>query len=528
MKKILLLLISIMLIPTALLFAGGENEGGSDKSQVLVFGRGSAPNGLDPARETDGESFTVTGEIYEGLVSFKPGTTEVEPALAESWEYSNDDLTLTFKIRQGVKFHDGTDLNADAVVFNFKRQYDETNEYNQYGPWKYWGYMAFDAIIESVEAVDEYTVQLNLLKKDASLISTLAMDFLGIASPTAVETHKENFTNNPVGTGPFKFVSWTKGDTSILEANQDYWKGAPQLDKIVFKVIPEPTARALALKNGEVDIFAYPSPDDIADLDSQDDLTLYEATGLNLGYLAFNTQKKPFDDVRVRQALNHAIDKEAIIRAAYGDLGSPLDAPLPPSIWAYHPNVDKYEYDPAKAKALLAEAGYADGFEAELWPLPVSRPYMPQGKKVAEIIQQQFAEVGVTSNIQVLEWGAHLEGTDQGEHEMAFLGWTGDNGDPDNFLGVLLSASRAVVPASNIAFWKNAEFTALIDEAVIITDIEKRKELYFQAQEIFVKEVPWAVIANSKSIIPMNKKVKGFIYTPVGEINNLYYVSIEE
>lgn len=525
MKKIIFSTLLLVVMGVFAFSTGGAEN--NTNEQILIYGKAGDAVGLDPARETDGESYTVSEAIFESLLGFVPGTTEIEPALAESWTYADDALSITFNLRKNVKFHDGTDFNADAVMFNIMRQFDENHEYNQYGPWKYWGYMSFNSLIKDIVKIDDYTVRIDLLRKDASIISTMAMDFLGMASPTAIKKYKGDFTNNPVGTGPFKFVSWTKGDTIVLESNKAYWRGSPQLDKVIFKVIPEPTSRALALENGEIDIFLYPSPDDLPRLDKNKDIVLYEKAGLNLGYLAFNTQKKPFDDVRVRRALNMAINRDAIIKATYGELGQALYAPLPPIMWAYNPDMTKTTYNPEKAKALLAEAGYPNGFEAEMMPLPVSRPYMPQGKKVAEIVQQQFAEIGITANIQVYEWGTHLERTDQGEHEMAFLGWTGDNGDPDNFLGVLLAADRAVVPASNIAFWKDTKFSALIKEAVESTDINKRKELYFQAQEVFAKELPWAVIANSKTVIPMNKRVKGFQYTPVGGKSNLYYVHIE-
>lgn len=511
-------------------FAGGEGESSaaSTVSSTFVYGRSADAVGLDPARETDGETFAVTSEIYEGLVGFAPGSTEIIPVLAESYSISSDGLEYVFKLRRNVTFHDGTAFNADSVVFNFNRQSDENNPYNQYGPFKYWGYMDFANIVDTVSKVDEYTVRINLQKPDASFLASLAMDFITMASPAAIEQYKGDFTNNPVGTGPFKFVSWTKGDSVVLEANDDYWDGRPILDRVVYRVIPDPTARTLALQNGEIDAFVYPSPDDIQSLRDDPNIALIENSGLNVGYLAFNTQKKPFDDVRVRRALNYAVDKEAIIKAAYGDLGQAAYAPIPPTMWAYNPDITRYEYNPQEAKRLLAEAGYSDGFSVEMLALPVTRPYNPQGQKVAEIMQQQFAQVGVQASIKTLEWGTHLELTDLGEHELAFLGWIGDNGDPDNFLGVLLAANRAVVPASNIAFWKNEEFSDLIAQAVVISDVEKRKELYFEAQEIFAQQVPWIVLANSKRVVPYNKRVKNLVIQVVGGGANLKDVSLEQ
>ncbi len=440
----------------------------SDAPQVLVLARSGDSVGLDPARETDGESFMPTGEIFEGLVGFKPGTTEVEPVLAESWTLSEDGKTYTFKLRQNVRFHDDTEFNADAVVFNFMRQHDENHPYYQYGPYKYWGYMNFNTIVDEVQALDSHTVQITLTEPNAPFLASLAMNFIAIVSPTAIETYKEDTTNNPVGTGPFKFVSWIKGDSITVEANENYWRGAPALSQVVFKVIPEPTARALALEKGEVDIILYPSPEDIARLDVNEDLAIERQPGLNIGYMAFNTQKKPFDDVRVRRAVSYAINTDDIIAAVYGELGRPAYSAMPPTMWGYTEDLEKYKYDPEKAKELLAEAGYPDGFTFTMWPIPVTRPYMPDGSRVAEIVQAQLADVGIGANIELLDWGTHLERTDSGLHEVAFLGWIGDNGDPDNFLNVLLSAHAAVKPAGNIAYWKNSEFTELIDQAKTI------------------------------------------------------------
>lgn len=500
----------------------------SDTEQVLVLARSGDSVGLDPAREIDGESFIPTSEIFEGLVAFKPGTTEIEPALATSWTISDDGLTYVFTLRENVKFHDDSAFNADAVVFNFMRQHDENHPYYQYGPYKYWGFMNFDKIIDDVQALDTYTVQITLTEPNAPFLSSIAMSSFGIVSPTAIETYKEDTTNNPVGTGPFTFVSWIKGDTITLKANENYWRGAPALSQVIFKVIPEPTARALALETGEVDIILYPSPEDISRLEANEELKIYKTPGLNVGYMAFNTQKKPFDNVMVRRAIAYAINKDDIIDAVYGDLGRPAYTAIPPTMWSYTEDLKKYEYNPEKAKALLKEAGYPDGFTLTMWPIPVTRPYMPDGPRVAEIIQAQLSDVGIRATIELLDWGTHLERTDSGLHEVAFLGWTGDNGDPDNFLNTLLSSHTAVKPASNIAYWKNAEFTALIDKASVITNQEERSELYKKAQVIFADQVPWVSIAHSVNTVPKRSYVKGYVLTPIGELQNLRLVRIEK
>ncbi len=524
MNKIVVLVLSFAGM-AAMAFAGGLEEQtapfpaptaeDSRMGGVLVFARSGDSVGLDPARETDGESFYASHQIFDTLVEFKQGTTEVIPALATKWSVSSDGLTYTFQLRRGVKFHDGTDFNADAVVFSYMRQLDENNEYYQYGPWKYWGYMDMSAIVDTISAVDDYTVKFTLKKIEAPFISNLAMDFAAIVSPAAYRADPEGFATNPVGTGPFKFVSWTKDSDIVLEKNEDYWQPV-FLDRVILKVIPDATARWLALQKGEVDLIDFPASDDLPAMEQDPKVNLIQQAGLNVGYLALNTQKKPYDDKRVRQAMNYAINRDEIIKGVYGEAGQPAKNPIPPTMWSYNDTIKPYEYDVAKAKALLAEAGYPDGFKTEIWAMPVARPYNPDARKIAEIMQAQLAKINVEVEIISYEWGTYLDKTDTGEHQAAMLGWTGDNGDPDNFLFVLLSIPAAEVPAGNIAFWKNEEFNDLIVEAKETADQKTRTRLYMEAQEIFHEEAPWVTIAHSVVTVPANVAVKDFVIYPTG------------
>jgi ABC-type transport system substrate-binding protein len=484
---------------------------------VLVFGRSGDSVSLDPGRETDGESFYASTAVFDTLVEFIPGQTAVKPALAESWEVSDGGLVYTFKLREGVKFHDGTDFNADAVVFSFERQFKEDHPYFDLGPWKYWGYMDMSNIVDEVIAVDDYTVQFNLKKVEAPFIANLAMDFASIVSPTAVAELGEDFKNNPVGTGAFKFVSWTKDSDIVFERNEDYWDGPVYLDRLILKVIPDATSRWLALQKGEVDLIDFPSTEDIPAMKAASDIQVIQQPGLNVGYLALNTEKKPFDNKLVRQAMNYAIDQDEIIEGVYGEAGQTAKNPIPPGMWSYNDDIEPYGYDPEKAKELLAEAGYPNGFTMELWAMPVARPYNPNARKVAEIMQAQLKKVGVTAEIVSYEWGTYLDKTDTGEHQAAMLGWTGDNGDPDNFLWVLLSEPAAIPPAGNIAFWKNAEFTDLCRQAKETADQEVRDRLYREAQEVFHEEAPWVPIAHSVVTVPAKDYVQGFQIYPTGK-----------
>ena len=518
MKKALFLV--LVLASLAMIFVAGckkETAAVDEKSGgVLVFGRSGDSVSLDPARETDGESFYATHQVFDTLVEFKTGTTEVVPALATSWDVSDDNLTYTFHLRKGVKFHDGTPMNADAVVFSLDRQLSEDHPYYDYGPWKYWtNYMGMSDIVESITAKDELTVVFKLQKPEAPFIANLAMDFAGIVSPTAYKADPEGFASNPVGTGPFKFVSWTKDSDIVLDRNEDYWEPV-YLDRLILKVIPDATARWLALQKGEVDIIDFPAADDLPAMKADPDIQLIQQAGLNVGYLALNCEKEPYDDVRVRQAMNYAINRDEIITAVYGSAGQAAKNPIPPIMWSYNDDIKPYPYDPKKAKALLAEAGYPNGFKTELWAMPVARPYNPDARKIAEIMDAQLSKVGIETEIISYEWGTYLDKTDTGEHQAAMLGWTGDNGDPDNFLWVLLSAPAAVPPAGNIAFWKNDEFTALIKEAKETADTPRRTELYLEAQEVFHEEAPWVTIAHSVVTLSASNAVQNFKISPTG------------
>jgi len=261
----------------------------------------------------------------------------------------------------------------------------------------------------------------------------------------------------------------------------------------------------------------FPNPEEVSTLAANPKLKLVRQEGLNVGYLAMNTTKKPFDDIRVRQAINYAINRPAIVKAIYAGLGKVAKNPIPPTMWSYNDAVKDYSYNPKKAKALLKEAGLANGFDTNIWAMPVPRPYNPNGRKVAEAMQADLAKVGINAKIVSYDWGTYLQKTKMGEHDMALLGWTGDNGDPDNFLFTLLSKAAANTPASNIAMWKNDEFNKLVEDAKITTDVAKRTALYKKAQVVFKREAPWVTIANSVVVEPMAKKVNGFKLDPVGK-----------
>lgn len=495
---------------------------------VLSYGRGADSVSLDPGKETDGESLSVSSNIFDTLVQFKPGTTEVVPGLAETYDVSSDKMTYTFKLRKGVKFHDNTDFNADAVIFSLLRQHDPKHEAFGYAKaWNYWNDMGMNKLVKSISKTDDHTVVFALSRPEAPFIANLAMPFASIVSPTAVRASKEDFAKKPVGTGPFKFASWTRGERIILNANKTYWNGAPSLDRVIFRSIPDSAARLNAFLAKEIHVMNLPTPDQVAVIkQKRPDAKVMDEFQLNVAYLAMNTKKAPFDNVKVRQAVNMAINKDAIIKGIFAGMGTAAVNPMPPTIWGYNKNVKPYTFSVEKAKALLKEAGFPNGFKAELFFPTVSRPYMPDGKRLGEAIQADLKKIGIDLALQTYEWGTYLDKTNKGEHQMALLGWTGDNGDPDNFLSVLLSGDNTTPPASNIAFYNNPKVTALLNKAKVAGSQKERTTLYMQAQEMIHADAPWAPIAHSRVAVPMDKKVKNFIISPLGTLT-LRQVSIQ-
>lgn len=493
------------------------------QEKVLVWGRGGDSISLDPIQVTDGESLKVTHQIYEGLLDYEPGGTGVVPVLATEWEPSEDGLEWTFRLRQGVKFHDGTEFNAEAVKINFDRWRNTSDPLHVGGDFPYYSYMfgGFDedSVIQDVVVVDPYTVKFVLKQVQASFLQDIAMVPFGIASPKALQENPQGLNDHPVGTGPFKFVSWTKEDRIVLEANPDYWGGRPAIDRLIYRSIPDNNARLVALQAGELDVMDGVEPAFLPTIQATGQFDIIERPPMNIGYLAFNTQKPPFDNVLIRRAINHAVNKEELNTAFYGGMGIPAVSPLPPSVWGHNPNVPKYEYDPEKAKELLAQAGYGpdNPLRTELWAMPVPRPYMPQPERIGVALQNYLREVGIEAEIVTYEWGTYLEKTGMGEHTMALLGWTGDNGDPDNFLYVLLDKDNAVTPdAGNIAFYMSDEVHDLLIRARQTTDQAERTRLYEQAQVKIMEDAPWVPLMHTRVPIAVRKGITGYVPNPTG------------
>ncbi len=503
----------------------GKDDGGDKTSstpQVLVFGRGGDSVSLDPGVVTDGESFKVTQNLFETLLNFGEQDTTIKPGLAKEWTVSDDGLTYTLQLQEGVKFHDGTDFNAEAVIENVNRWKAGNKE--QF----YYFNSMFKAegadVIKEVKADGDHTVIFTLSRPQAPFLKNLAMSPFGIASPTAFKKDGDKFGQNPVGTGPFKFVDWQPNQTITIEKFEDYWQeGLPKLDRVIFQVFQDNTARLNALIAGEIDLADGVNPSDGKTVEGNAALQLIERPSMNIGYLGLTSTRAPFDNKLVRQAVNYAIDKQAIVDAFFEGRAQVAANPMPPSISGYNDDIKPYPYDPEKAKELLAEAGY-DGKEIELWAMPVARPYMPDAAKVAEVIKKNLEDVGIPAKIVTFEWATYLEKAKNGEADAFMLGWTGDNGDADNFIYTLLDKDN--IGSNNYSYYSNDEVHDLLIEAQSETDESKRIELYKQAQVIIHEDAPWVPLAHSTPLLAAKAGVKGFLPHPTGS-DKLANVTIE-
>jgi peptide/nickel transport system substrate-binding protein len=515
---------------------GGGGSGGGGGGGTFTYGRGADSVSLDPIHATDGESFVVTRQVMDTLLSFEPGTTDPIPSLATEIPQPEDGgRVYTFNIRDGVKFHDGETLDAEAIKFNYDRWKETDNEYhtgggNQSSDFAYYSVMfgGFDddSFIESVEAPDARTVRFTLTEPLAPFLRNVAMSAFAIASPKAIQDDVEGFWQNPVGSGPFRFESWNRGSEVRLSAYDDFWGkdlpaeeggGGPNVDRIVIRSIPDNTARVAALSGGELSGADGLTPDDVPTVEENEDLKVLTRPPLNLAYLAMNCQKEPFNDPLVRRAMTHAINTREIVESFFGDTGEVATNAMPPTVPYFREATEPYEYNPDEARRLLEEAGLGDGFEMDLWYMPIPRPYMPDGRGVAQAMQRDLEEVGITARLVTREWGTYLEETGTGAHDAAMLGWSGDNGDPDNFLNVLLSSASATEEdAQNIAYYKNPELDDILRQGATTVDENERRRLYEQAQEIIYNDAPWVPIEYARVPLGYQGDVTGVTPNPVG------------
>ena len=502
--------------------AGTTEAGTTDDSQpgpedmdgTLIVGRGGDTVSLDAGTATDGESARVIQEIVEPLVRLEGTSTTPIPWLAESWE-TEDSQTWTFNLRQGVNFHDGTPFNAEAVKINIDRWTDPDNEYRFGRTFEYYSYEFGEALsIVEANVIDEHTIEIVLSQPSSVLLNKLSLAFaFGINSPTAIMEQGDAYgtpAGTSVGTGPFKFVEWLPDDRITVERNDEWWGPRPNLARIIWRSIPDNSARFADLQAGTI------HQADVAQTDlplaaEDPNLQLFVQPSTSSGYIAFQQCIEPFDKLEVRQAIAHAVNWAALIPAFYGDYGELAGSFQPPAILGHNPEIQPYEYDPDLAMELLAQAGLPDGFETDFWYIPVIRGYFPDSKAIGEAIAADLARVGINVNLMTEDWGAYLEDRNVGKFPMWMLGWGSDNGDPDNYIGYHFAQVPGELRPEDC--YANDELAALLEQGRTVADSAEREQIYMQAEQIIRDDVARIPVVYATTPIVFRNDVKG--YTPV-------------
>ncbi|UUE21429.1 ABC transporter substrate-binding protein [Microbacterium sp. J1-1] len=510
-------------------------EGSGDVDGTFVFAASSDPASLDPAFAQDGESFRVSRQIFEGLVGTEPGTADPAPLLAEKWESSEDGMSHTFTLKENVTFQDGTPFNAEAVCANFDRWFNWTGlaaseAFGYYYNKLFKGYAsnAADAVYKSCTPDGDYSVTVDLNKPFAGFVASLSLPSFAMQSPSAMQEFgadevsgsaeapqlSEYAMGHPVGTGPYQFEEWAPGEQVTLKAYDDYWGDAGQIDEIIFRTIDDPTARRQALESGSIDGYDLVGPADTKAL-ADDGFTMVSRPPFTILYLAFNQAVPELQDPKVREALSYAVDKDALISQVLPEGTQKAIAFVPEVVNGYNPDVTTFDYDPEKAKSLLAEAGYDEANPLKLtfnYPVNVSRPYMPDPEQIYTVLSSQLSEVGVETTPVSEEWVEYLDRTTgTADHGIHLLGWTGDYNDTDNFVGVFFGQK-----SSEWGF-DNPELFQKLTEARGVSNLEEQTALYEEINEMVATFIPGVPLAHPAPTLAFDPRVESYPASPVND-----------
>ena len=498
-------------------------------AKPLVYCSVASPKIFNPQLATDGPSFNAAAHtVYSRLVSLHPQSGKVVPSLAESWKINRKATVYTFSLRKNISFHSNSRFkptrffNADDVLFSFDRMRNKKNPYHYVngGTYEYFSSMGWGVLIKDIVKVTDYKVKFILNYPDATFLTSLFMPFSSILSkeyadkmlarkiPEVVDFH-------PIGTGPYIFKKYIKDSLIRYVANKKYYKHKVPISKLVFSITSDPSVRFQKLKRGECHVVGIPSPVDIPLMRKLPHVEVKKTEGLSVGYLAFNTSKKPFNNIHFRKAVYHALNRPFYIQSIYKGLAKVANQPLPPAMWGHNSALKDYDYNIEKAKKFLKKANYNKSQVIELWTLPVSRPYIPYGKKLGELMQADLAKIGVKVKLVTYKWATYLDKVSKGEHQMAQLGWTGDIWDPDNFLFILLSCP-SVAGGANIARWCNKNFDQLVVKGKKLSSRKLREPFYRKASAVFHQQVPWVPLAYSSVYRGVSKNIFNYTLSPFG------------
>ncbi|WP_274050387.1 ABC transporter substrate-binding protein [Thalassomonas haliotis] len=508
----------------------GEDKGSLSANSVIYCAEGS-PESFNPQTVTSGTTIdAISYQLYDRLISFQTKDNEIGPSLAKSWHVTRDGKMITFYLRKDVSFHQ-TDyftptrsLNADDVLFSFNRLLDPGHNFHfvSGGKYPFFQSVGFSSLVDDIEKINDYTVRFKLSRADSSFLANLATDFAVIlsaeyAGQLAAEDNHQKIDLLPVGTGPYKFKEYRVGSLIRYYRHENYWRDQVAIEQLVYDITPSKTGRLTKLLANECDVIAYPVAHE--KITEHANLTLEAVTSFNVSYLGFNTQKPPFDNKLVRQAIAYAINKQAIIDAIYFGHAEVAKSLLPASSWAHDRSIAGHGFSISKAKALLAQAGYPDGLTMDIWALPVQRAYNPNALTTAKLIQADLQQIGVTVNIvSNYEWSTFSRLLARGEHQAVLLGWSADHPDPDNFFTPILSCA-SMNTGNNRAFWCDPTFDNFLYQSLQTTNTRERKKHYAQALRILSEEVPLLPIAHSRRYQARHKNVQGELLHPFGGID---------
>jgi len=508
----------LVVLALALLSACGDRLGiapeerttAQQRGATIIVGRPNDASSLDPARPTDNESSEVISQIYETLVRYRADSDDVEAALATRWAVDPTGTQWSFTLRDGVRFHDGTPLDAAAVVFSFERQRDPAHPFHT-GRFGYWENQYKNIV--RVEAVSPREVRITIADRYAPFLANMAMFPVGIVSPTAVARWGEAFPDHPVGTGPFLLERWDHGERIVLARNPRYWDVPALTERVVFEVIPDARQRLVDLESGAIDLALAILPEELQFVDLHPGLTLYRHPANNVTYLAMNCLRAPFDDREVRRAIGLAINKLPIVRLAYEGLAIPAEGPLPPTQWGYHA-VGAARYAPAEAKARLAELAAEGRIDLSkhyrLYAPATPRPYLPNPEQVARVLRSNLEAAGLQIELVIQPFAAQRRDTEAGTHDLALAGWSGDNGDPDNYLYLLFhEANTTPGIARNISFYRDPEVSKLLTDAQRVEDHAARDAIYADIQRRIAADAPWVPLAHSQVAVAARDEITG-------------------
>lgn len=537
LSKVVVALGLLALVAAAVAYGANSRTSASD---TLVFASSADPVALDGALISDGESGRVVIQMYEGLVALKPGTTTVVPSLATSWKASADGKAWTFTLRSGVKFSDGTAMDAAAVCYNFNRWYNFTGSFQNPSATYYWqtvfgGFKKYDpksgapkgSLFSSCKATGSSTVTIALTAPSAAFLGALSLPSFFIGSPTALKKYGADkgsvdasgvfhptgtyATAHPTGTGPFMLQSWTRGDKLVLVRNPNYWGKKAILRQLIFRPIADNAARLQALQNGEIQGYDLVEPQDVATIKSDSKLKLLSRPPFNVGIVGMNQSMPPMNNLKVRQAVAYGLDRATVVKAFYGGRGVVAKEFQPPSLFGYSNTVKQYPYNPAKSRALLKAAGLKLPVTISFWyPTSVSRPYMPDPVKNFQAFSASLTKSGFKVVPHAAPWNPdYLGGVQAGKAQVFLYGWTGDYGDPDNFDGVFFRT-----PQKQWGFNNKAIFD-ILTQARDETSLEKRVSLYKQANNMIMDFLPGVPYVHTSPALAFDKNVKGYVPSPV-------------